>query len=130
MCPPELSGVGVDVVAWSRIRRFLESHAFEFLKRLLTPAEQSAFRKSRSALQFFARVFAAKEAYFKAAGDPGMDEARFREIETRPGPGNHFVVGETKKNRWGKGIFFETADGLGARVLIWEKGGFHELDLA
>lgn len=115
-----LVGIGVDSVAWDRMKRFLASHSFQFTKRLLAPSEQKAFQKTARPLQFFARSFAAKEAYFKASGGSWMEgETGFRKIEVRMKGRNRFKIGRGFQT---EGEFFNVRDGIAARVLIWKKG--------
>ena len=114
--PRQLIGVGIDGVSWRRIRRFLNQHSFGFLRRLLTSNEQTTFRKTSDPVQFFARSFAAKEAYFKACGGSLMGEWGFREIDVvLRNPDEFSVSGDLGT----EGKFFETPDGIAARVLVW-----------
>ena len=119
----KIVGVGVDLISWKRIERFLAEHSPESLQRVLTPSEQDEFQKVPSRIQFFARSFTAKEAYFKALEGKGMGAETFHEMETRMEGEDRFRIskpdsGETPS---GEGSFFPTPDGLGARVFIWEK---------
>lgn len=124
----KLFGIGIDLVSWSRIERFLASHSQKFLDRLLAPAERILFQKSSNAIEFFGRSFAAKEAYFKASAGIALSEADFGEIEIVMKDQLRFLVstsspqpsppgGEREK---GEGEFFETLDGVGAKVIVWE----------
>lgn len=119
----ELIGIGIDLISWNRVKRFLAEHSFEFLQRLLTPAEQKAFQEARSPLQFFARCFTAKEAYFKACGGSGMGEAGFNQIETSMKGKNRFLAASSFASPVtcleGEGDFFESPDEIGAQILIW-----------
>lgn len=54
--------LGTDIVKISRIEKSLKSASF--MQKVFTPAEQEHCKTAES----FAGVFAAKEAYFKAAG--------------------------------------------------------------
>ncbi len=112
-----LVGIGIDSVSWARMKRFIKEHSFSHLKRLLTPAEQDQFLKDPDPLPFFARCFAAKEAYFKALGGSWMGEAGFREIEVNWQGKERFRIGGKFRS---EGIFFQTQEGLGARVLVWQ----------
>lgn len=116
-------GVGVDLISWKRIERFLSDHSFDFLKRILTPSEQAGFQKTPSPVQFFARSFTAKEAYFKALEGRGMGSETFHEMETRMEGDDRFRISKPDSEAAlpGEGDFFPTPDGLGARVFIWEK---------
>ena len=119
----ELIGIGIDIVSWSRIKRFLAQHPLKSLKRLLSPSEQKAIRRARSAVQFFGRCFTAKEAYFKACGVNAMGEANLARIETHRRRGNQFRVSSrffsSARGLRSEGRFFETPNGIGAQVLLW-----------
>lgn len=114
----EIVGVGIDLVSRNRIRRLLHDHPTESFSRLLTSSEQSVFLNSIDPAKFFARHFAAKEAYFKARGGHLLTESDFGEIEVVEESEGKFHIGGNFEN---EGIFFETPDGLGARVLIKRK---------
>ena len=115
----KLVGIGIDSVAWDRMRRFLAAHSFESLKRLLVSSEQKTFQGTPEPLRFFARCFAAKEAYFKASGGSWMEgEAGFLKIEVVMKGKNRFTI----RNRFQtEGKFFDIQDGIAAQVLIWEQ---------
>ena len=114
----ELIGVGVDSIAWIRADRFLKDHPPELIGRLLTKAEQNSFRLTSSKLRFFARLVTAKEAFFKASGGFWMGgESGFREIEIVMDGDSAFSIPGSFET---EGEFFETPNGVGARVTIWE----------
>lgn len=112
----KLIGIGIDSVSWDRLERFLTVHTFQFIKRLLSPFEQKIFLQSKTPLQFFARCFAAKEAYFKARGGIWMGEPGFRGIEMIETENNCFQIQSDKQ---AEGDFFPVPGGLGARVMVW-----------
>ena len=115
----ELIGIGVDSVAWDRMERFLADHSPEFVERLLSPVEQKSFRTSSNPLQFFARAFAAKEAFFKAFNHSWMGGgAGFRQIEIVMSEASKFQVACDYQT---DGEFFSTPDGIGAQVAVWGK---------
>lgn len=117
----KLLGIGIDLVSRSRIKRFLASHSRKFLNRLLTPSEQILFQKSSNAVEFFARSFAAKEAYFKARGGIALREADFHGIEIRMKDRSRFFAlnADVSQSLRTEGEFFESPDDLGAKVVIW-----------
>ena len=124
----ELIGIGIDSVAWSRMERFLNRHPPEWVERLLSPTEQNFFRVASQKLQFFARSFAAKEAFFKASGGFWLGtEAGFREIEIRMEEGPRFHVACDFRV---EGKFFHTPNGIGARVLVWNNRRHYEAQRA
>ena len=112
----KLIGVGIDSVSWGRLERFLTQHSSQFIKRLLSSFEQKIFLQSKNPLQFFARCFAAKEAYFKARGGIWMDELGFRGIEMIEEKNNRFKI---RTDSGAEGNFFPVPGGLGARVIVW-----------
>ncbi len=61
-------GIGTDIVAIARMRDSLARHGERFARRLLHPAELSAFGAAREPERFLAKRFAAKEAFAKALG--------------------------------------------------------------
>ena len=61
-------GIGTDVVQLDRIERAFERFGEHFVRRLLLPEEEQAFRANRRPARFLAMRFAAKEAVVKAMG--------------------------------------------------------------
>ena len=61
-------GIGTDVVQQSRVQHVYEKFGEHFIKRLLMPEEEVAFRKYNRPVRFLAMRFAAKEAIVKAMG--------------------------------------------------------------
>lgn len=122
----ELLGIGVDLVSKSRIERFLANHTQEFLNRLFTPTEQISFQQSSQPVEFFARSFAAKEAYFKARGGIALREADFRETEVLMGEGTRFQVRNSGASSLlrAEGRFFASPDGVGAKMMVWREREF------
>jgi holo-[acyl-carrier protein] synthase len=61
-------GIGTDVVQLARIEATYTRHGEHFVRRLLLPEEEAAFRKYSRPVRFLAMRFAAKEAIVKALG--------------------------------------------------------------
>ncbi len=61
-------GIGTDVVQVARVQAIFERHGEHFVRRLLMPEEETAFRSDRRPVRFLAMRFAAKEAIVKALG--------------------------------------------------------------
>jgi holo-[acyl-carrier protein] synthase len=61
-------GIGTDVVQVARVQAIFERHGEHFVRRLLMPEEESAFRSYKRPVRFLAMRFAAKEAIVKALG--------------------------------------------------------------
>ena len=118
----EIVGVGIDLVSWDRIERFLAEHSAGSLHRLLAPSEQKAFQDAPQPAAFFARCFAAKEAYFKARGDSWMGgENGFGQIEIVMNGKYEFGIASDFQ---AEGKFFESPNGIGARVFLWRERNF------
>jgi holo-[acyl-carrier protein] synthase len=65
-----ISGIGADIVAIGRIRRALERHGDRFTRRILSDAELAVAAARPDPAPYVAKRFAAKEAFFKAFGQP------------------------------------------------------------
>lgn len=65
-------GIGTDIIEVSRIRKSLERFGDDFLKHILTEEEITYAKKFKYPYQHYAGRFAAKEAIFKAVGDPKL----------------------------------------------------------
>lgn len=61
-------GIGTDVVQLARVEATYARHGEHFVRRLLMPAEETAFRSYKRPVRFLAMRFAAKEAIVKALG--------------------------------------------------------------
>ena len=61
-------GIGTDVVQLERIEAVYARHGEHFVRRLLMPEEEAAFRAYKRPVRFLAMRFAAKEAIVKALG--------------------------------------------------------------
>jgi holo-[acyl-carrier protein] synthase len=61
-------GIGTDVIEVDRVRAVYERHGEHFVRRLLLPEEEAAFRRGQRPVRFLAMRFAAKEAIVKAMG--------------------------------------------------------------
>lgn len=61
-------GIGIDVVEPRRVARLMDKYGERFARRVLTPVEWPAYRKTVKPVLFLANRFAAKEAFSKAMG--------------------------------------------------------------
>jgi len=61
-------GIGIDVVQLERVQAVYDRHGEHFVRRLLLPEEEAAFRRYKRPVRFLAMRFAAKEAIVKALG--------------------------------------------------------------
>jgi holo-[acyl-carrier protein] synthase len=73
--------IGVDIVEIHRISK--QTHNPRFLKRVFTPQEVAYCRARKNSAQHFAVRFAAKEAVWKAVGEPKL---LHRDIQVRNRP--------------------------------------------
>ncbi|ANU08871.1 4'-phosphopantetheinyl transferase [Planococcus antarcticus DSM 14505] len=79
-----ITGIGLDVVELSRIRR-LDAKSPKFRERILTEYEQLEYDQLTVArkVEFLAGRFAAKEAFSKAKGTGIGSSCSFQDIEVR-----------------------------------------------
>ena len=61
-------GIGTDIVAVARIRDGLAKHGERYPQMILADSEQADFARAPDPARFFAKRFAAKEAFSKAFG--------------------------------------------------------------
>jgi len=89
----KLSGIGVDIVENSRIKRMIKNK--QFLQRVFSNYEILYSKKKTDKTSFFAKRFAAKEAFSKSLGTGFRNKLNFKDI----------VV---KNDRSGKPFFYIT----------------------
>ena len=65
-----IAGIGTDIVSVARIRRALERHGTRFARKVLADSEWSTYCGLADGTAFVAKRFAAKEAFYKALGQP------------------------------------------------------------
>lgn len=121
--PVRVKGIGVDLVSLARARRFLERHPAKAFRRLLTASEKKRFPANRLTPAAFARLFAAKEAFFKAVGESWMGLEGFGAIEIKSFPRGRFRVQSSRfldRPGHAEGRFFGTREFVGAQVILWE----------
>ena len=63
-------GIGADIVSIERIRRAIGRHEGRFARKVLSSAEWAIYGGHPNAAAYVAKRFAAKEAFFKAFGQP------------------------------------------------------------
>ena len=74
-------GIGTDIVDIKRIAHILKKNREGFVKRVLTEHEQLLFANKADSPAFFAKRFAAKEAFSKALGTGFRFDLNFKDIE-------------------------------------------------
>ena len=89
----KLSGVGVDIIENSRIKKMIKNK--NFLKRVFSKYEILNSKKTTNKTSFFAKRFAAKEAFSKSLGTGFRNNLNFKDI----------VI---KNNNSGKPFFYIT----------------------
>tara|TARA_Y100000287_G_C14179105_1_gene333963 strand:- start:634 stop:1023 length:390 start_codon:yes stop_codon:yes gene_type:complete len=72
-------GNGVDIVDNKRIEKLIINN--DFLKRIFTKNEIKISKSRKNKINFFAKRFAAKEAFVKALGTGFRDNINFSDIE-------------------------------------------------
>ena len=72
-------GNGVDIIKNSRINKSLKIKGF--IKRIFTQKEIKQGKKLQNKINFYAKRFAAKEAFVKAIGTGFRSEINFNDIE-------------------------------------------------
>jgi phosphopantetheine--protein transferase-like protein len=78
-------GLGIDIIALSRMNAVLEGGAEPFLEKAFTAAERRRAKEDTNTLARFAMVFAAKEAIFKAFAATWGDNLSLADIEVADG---------------------------------------------
>lgn len=74
-------GIGTDIVAIERFRRFIDSGKSAIIERLFTPTERSHCMGRKDAASCLAARFAAKEAFVKALGTGLRDGISWHDME-------------------------------------------------
>lgn len=67
-----ITGIGTDIIEIDRIKKAVERWGEGFLKHILTKEEILNAKRYRHPFAHYAGRFAAKEAIFKAVGDPKL----------------------------------------------------------
>jgi holo-[acyl-carrier protein] synthase len=71
-------GIGIDIVDNSRIEKSIKSKVF--LNRIFSKKEILLFKKNKNKKMFFAKRFAAKEAFVKSIGTGFRDDFNFKDL--------------------------------------------------
>lgn len=101
-------GIGTDVVQHARVQAVFDRHGENFVRRLLMPEEEAAFRRYKRPVRFLAMRFAAKEAIVKALGTGFAHGIWIRDVGIAPNAwGRPEVVwserGQALRDRLGAG---------------------------
>jgi holo-[acyl-carrier protein] synthase len=74
----KLSGVGIDIIKNSRIKKMIKNKGF--LRRIFSNYEILNSKKQTNKISFFAKRFAAKEAFAKSLGTGFRNNLNFNDI--------------------------------------------------
>ena len=89
-------GVGTDIVNIERIKKILSKNRDGFVKRVLSEHEQALFANKADSAAYFAKRFAAKEAFAKALGTGIGRVVSFQDLTVRNNENGkpHFIPSE------------------------------------
>jgi len=89
-------GVGIDIVNIERVKRILSKNRDGFVKRVLSEHEQALFANKADSAAYFAKRFAAKEAFAKALGTGIGRVVSFQDLTVRNNENGkpHFIPSE------------------------------------
>jgi len=76
-------GIGTDLVDIERVKKILSKNRDGFVKRVLSEHEQALFANKADSAAYFAKRFAAKEAFAKALGTGIGQVAGFQDLTVR-----------------------------------------------
>ena len=74
-------GIGTDIVNIKRMENSLKKHGFSFKNRIFSKKEISYCEKKKNSSSFYAKRFAAKEAFTKALGTGIRKGVNLKNIE-------------------------------------------------
>jgi len=77
----KIFGIGTDIVNIRRIERSLKKHKFSFKNKIFSKKEISYCEKRKNSGAFYAKRFAAKEAFSKALGTGIRKGVNLKNIE-------------------------------------------------
>ena len=94
----KIIGIGVDIIQNNRIKNLLKNK--KFLGRIYSDRELKLSKQNKNKVAYFAKRFAAKEAFSKALGTGISNGINFNEIiilNKKSGKPYISVIGQTKK---------------------------------
>ena len=77
----KIFGIGTDIVNIKRMDHSLKRKGLSFLNRIFTKKEISYCKNKKNSSAFYAKRFAAKEAFSKALGTGIRNGINFKDIE-------------------------------------------------
>ena len=75
----KIIGIGVDIIDNDRIKKSIKN--LNFIKRVYTTKEINKSKSVKNRVSFYAKRFAAKEAFVKALGTGFRNNLNFKDIE-------------------------------------------------
>jgi len=96
----KIFGIGNDIINIKRIDSSIKKNTYKFINRVFTENEIKYCRSKKNPTSYFAKRFAAKEAFSKALGTGIRKGINFKDIEVRnDSKGKPFISlkGFTKK---------------------------------
>ena len=89
-------GIGTDLVDIERVKTILSKNRDGFIKRVLSEHEQALFANKADSAAYFAKRFAAKEAFAKALGTGIGRVVSFQDLTVRNNENGkpHFIPSE------------------------------------
>jgi phosphopantetheine--protein transferase-like protein len=120
----KLIGVGIDFIAIARVKEFLKNTSRKQLFRLLSFPEQKIWAKKKMTPLAFAKMFAAKEAFFKAGNQNWLGLDGMASLEVQYWPQERFSVKSCLARATSlevEGIYFAEADWVGAQVIVLDR---------
>ena len=82
----KIFGIGTDIVNIKRIEQSLKKHKFTFKNKIFSKKEIYYCEKRKNPSAFYAKRFAAKEAFSKALGTGIRKGVNFKDIEVSNNP--------------------------------------------
>ena len=77
----KIFGIGTDIVNIKRMNGMLKKYGFTFKNKIFSKREISYCEKKKNPSSFYAKRFAAKEAFSKALGTGIRKGVKFKDIE-------------------------------------------------
>jgi holo-[acyl-carrier protein] synthase len=75
-----IAGIGTDIISIARIRAAIERHEGRFARKVLADSEMDMLASRPDAATYVAKRFAAKEAFFKAFGQPSSSANTWHQL--------------------------------------------------
>lgn len=77
----DIVGIGTHVLDCPRVRKLIDQHSEKFIEEVYTPEEAAYCRARSHSTEFYAGVWAAKEAVFRSLGMKWKRGVNWRDVE-------------------------------------------------